>query len=387
MNRTRKIKILFDAGPLVNGSMSGVGKYTQGLIESLASNYPDSLEFVGHYFDFLNRKNPSTLPKAPNIKYRKSTILPGKLFTLLRRMGVWIPFEFLVKERGDFHLFPAFIGWPSLFKTPSAPVIHDLTYLDYPEYVNSKAGSALTKLVPNSLSRASFIITVSESSLAGIQKVYALGDKKTLVTPIPPVGLAVIDVSRANILVEDLGVNTPYILFFGTIEPRKNLVTLLSAYELLSEELRAKFALVLAGGQGWNDDKILEKISTLKLSGYKIVQTGYVSDDQRAALYMKASLFILPSFYEGFGMPLLEAMFYQTPVIASKISALEEVAGNAALYCDPTSAADIADKLNKLLANNALQQELIDLGNERLKDFDWRSVAKGVYEQIVAVIK
>lgn len=385
--KNRKIKILFDAGPLVNGNLSGVGKYTQGIISELAENYPKELELVGHYFDFLGKKDLSSLPQAQNIRYRKTIVLPGKVFNLLRRHGIWIPFELLVKERGDFHLFPGFIGWPSLFRTPSAPVIHDITYLEFPQYVSDKARYTLQKLVKPNIDRASFVITVSESSKAGINKAYGPLLKTILVEHIPPVGLVEISEPEATKAIKDLGIDQPYILFLGNIEPRKNLVGLIDAYSQLPEAVRNKYALVLAGGSGWKNEEILQKINDLRNSGSKIYKTGYVSDKQRAALYMRATVFVLPSHYEGFGMPLLEAMTYQTPMLVSNIAALKEVAQDSALYCDPNSPQDIANRLKQLLDDKTLQKQLISKGNERLRDFSWEKVTKDLYEQIVKAVK
>lgn len=385
--KNRKIKILFDAGPLVNGNLSGVGKYTQGIISELARNYPNELELVGHYFDFLGKKDLSALPLAQNIRYRKTVVLPGKVFNILRRLGFWIPFELLTKERGDFHFFPGFVGWPSLFKTPSTPVIHDVTYIDFPQYVSPIARNDMQKLVKPAIDRAAFVITVSESSKAGVVKEYGDLGKPILVEHIPPVGLLKISNLDADDEIKELGINGSFILFLGNIEPRKNLVGLLNAYSLLPVATRDQYGLVLAGGSGWQDDEILEKIKSLRGSGSKVYQTGYVSDEQRSALYMKATVFVLPSHYEGFGMPLLEAMTYQTPVLASDIAALKEVAQDSALYCDPNSPEDIAIKLQQLLEDKSLRDKLVAKGNERLKDFSWEKVTKDLYEQIVKAIK
>lgn len=381
------IKILFDAGPLVNGKMSGVGKYTQGLVSELAKNYPESLELVGHYFDFLGKKDLSALPSAQNIRYTKTVVLPGKVFNMLRRLGFWIPFELLTKERGDFHLFPGFVGWPSLFNTPSAPVIHDVTYIDFPQYVSPIARNDLQKLVRPTIKRASFVLTISESSKTGIVKEYGDLGKPVLVEHIPPVGLLKISNLEADGATKELGINGSFILFLGNIEPRKNLVGLLNAYSLLPEATRNQYGLVLAGGSGWQDEAILEKIKSLRDSGSRIYQTGYVSDEQRSALYMKATIFVLPSHYEGFGMPLLEAMTYQTPVLASNIAALKEVALDSALYCDPNSPDDIANKLQRLLEDKNLRDSLVAKGNERLKAFSWEKVTSDLYDQIEKVVK
>lgn len=385
--KNNKIKILFDAGPLVNGNLSGVGKYTQGIISELARNYPDNLELVGHYFDFRHGKDTTALPHANNIRYTKTVVLPGKVFNMLRRLGFWIPFELLTKERGDFHLFPGFVGWPSIFNTPSAPVIHDITYLEFPQYVSPIARNDLQKLVRPTIKRAAFVITVSESSKAGIIKEYGNLDKPILVEHIPPIGLLSISELEAGDAIKELGINGSFILFLGNIEPRKNLVGLLNAYSLLPDDTKNQYGLVLAGGSGWKDEEILEKIRSLRDSGSKIYQTGYVSDEQRSALYMKATVFVLPSHYEGFGMPLLEAMTYQTPMLVSDIAALKEVAQDSALYCEPNSPEDIANKLQQLLSDSLLQKQLVSKGNERLKAFSWEKVTEELYDQIVRVVK
>ena len=385
--KNRKIKILFDAGPLVNGNISGVGKYTQGMISELARNYPDELELVGHYFDFLGKKSIANLPQATNIRYRRTVLMPGKIFNMLRRLGFWIPFELLTKERGDFHLLPGFVGWPSLFNTPSSPVIHDLTYIDFPQYVSPIARNDLQKLVRPTIKRSSFVLTISESSKEGIVKVYGDLNKPILVEHIPPVGLLKISGSKADDAIKELGIKGSFILFLGNIEPRKNLVGLLNAYSLLPDNTKNRYGLVLAGGSGWQDEAILEKIKTLRDSGSKIYQTGYVSDEQRSALYMKATVFVLPSHYEGFGMPLLEAMTYQTPVLASDIAALKEVAQDSALYCDPHSPEDISSKLQQLLEDKNLRDDLVAKGNERLKAFSWEKVTSDLYDQIEKVVK
>lgn len=382
-----KIKVLFDAGPLVNGNRTGVGRTTEGLILALAHNYPQEIELVGHYFDFLGRKQGIDLPKAPNIRYKRTVFVPGKIFNMLRRLGFWIPFELLVKERGDFHFFPGFIGWPSLFRTPNAPFVHDITYIDYPEYVNGPARFDLKTIMPRTLKRASFVITNSNSSKSGLLGAYNyLKPKSILVAHLPGVNLVKIPRQEALKRLKNLGIKSPYLLFFGTLEPRKNLVGLLNAYELLPAKLRQKYALVLGGGKGWHDDEILETIKRLKANGANLIQTGYVSDEDRAALFMEATVYILPSHYEGFGMMLLESMAYRTPTLASNIPVLREVAKDAALFCG-TSSEEIAAGIARLAGNKKLQSKLVEAGDERLKDFSWDEVAEKVFKRILGTVR
>lgn len=384
--QTRRLKIIFDAESLVRGNLTGVGRSTEGLIAALARNYPHDVELVGHYFNFLNRLNPSsTLPTGPNIRYRRTVTLPRQVFTMLRRLGLRIPFELLAKERGDFHLFPAFIGWSSLFKTPSAPFIHDVTYLLHPQYVNDIARYDLIKLVPQTIQRASFVITNSQSSKEGLQSAYKL-QIPVLVEHIPPVGALDIKDKQAGLLLQKLGIHTPFILFFGTIEPRKNLTNLLQAYTQLSPDIQRTHALVIAGGKGWHDTAIIDQISQLQASGVNIKQLGYVSDQERAALFKKTAVYVMPSYYEGFGMQLLEGMTYRTPMIASDIPVLREVAQDAALYCN-TDADSITKAITVVISDELVRQKLIKAGVARLTNFSWDTVSHQIFRAIKEAVK
>jgi len=377
----KPIKILFDAVPIAKAQLTGVGKTTEGLILALAQKYPEDVELVGHYFSFLGRNKGFTLPTAPNIRYTKTVLVPGKVFNLLRRLGVPVPYEFLVKERGDFHLFPGFLGWPSIFMTPSTTFFHDTTYLTHPQYVSTTNCHDLVKLMPGVVNRASFVITNSESSKQGLVEAYGTPSKKIIVEHIPPVDIARLDDAEAVKRTKKLKINGDFILFFGTLEPRKNLVGLMHAYEKLPKEIRDTYSLVIGGGKGWKDEEIMKTLKRLKDSGAHIVRTGYVTDEDRAALFMKASLYIMPSHYEGFGMQLLEAMTYETPMLVSDIPVLHEIGGDAAAYCG-TSAEQIVDGIVKVLSDNALRTKLVAAGNKRITNFSWDKVATDVFTRI-----
>ncbi len=383
----KPITILFDAVPLAQANRTGVGRTEVGIIEALAKFYPNEIELVGHYFDFLGKKGDLTnyLPSAPNIRYRRTVLLPGKVFNMLRRMGIPVFYELLVKERGDFHFFPNFLSWPSLFKTPSAPYVHDITYIDLPEYVRGPNLFDLRRLVPGTLRRSVFAVTNTESSRKGLQKTYPWYKKPFVMAEIPLVEAVTIPKKEADERVKSLGITKPYLLFFGTIEPRKNLVGLLGAYKLLSPDVRNTTSLVISGGKGWKDDDILQTLSQMKQDGYDIIETGYTSNEDRAALFMNTRLYILPSHYEGFGMQLIEAMFYKTPILTSDIPVLREVAQDAALYC-ATDAASIAQGVEKLMSDSALRENLISRGTKRLADFSWQKVAKNLYTAIKDIV-
>lgn len=379
--RTKPIKIAFDAVPLASPTLTGVGKTTKGLIEALATTYPHDIELVGHYFSFLGKNDGFSLPQATNIRYRRTVLLPGKVYNMLRRLRVPVPYELLTKERADFHLFPGFLGWPSLLRTPSATFFHDITYITNPEYVSGPNCYDLTRLMPGVVERASFVITNSESSKRGIIDAYGTPSDKIVVEHIPTVDTVQITQTDADTRIKKLGITGPYLLFFGTLEPRKNLVGLMLAYEKLPDDLRQKYTLVITGKKGWKDEEILVTLERLRRSGAKILQTGYVSDEDRAALFMNTALYLMPSHYEGFGMQLLEGMTYGCPMLVSDIPVLREVAKDAAQYCatDPDS---IAEAISSLLRDDAAQKRLIAAGKQRLKAFSWDTVAHDVYGKI-----
>lgn len=376
----KKLVIAFDAECLV-GPRSGVGYYTAGLIESLATSYPDT-EFVGHYFNFLGKRTITELPHAKNLRYVVTKTLPAKVPNMLRRLGVWLPFEFFTGRRADFHLFPAFIGWPSLFGAKSAPVMHDVAFLDHPQYVSRVTRYDLTKLVPREIRRAAFIITISNFTAERLRNQFAIGRRPVVVTGIPLVDTAEVTPGEVEKLVEKLGITGKYVLFLGNMEPRKNIQQLITAYINLDPKIRGDYTLVLAGGKGWLDKDIYTAIEQARTRGIRIVATGRVNERERAALYRRATVFASVPIYEGFGMPLLEAMHYRAPVLASDIPAHREAAGDAALYCSPHDANDISRKLRQLLQENTLRTSLIRKGTSRLEAFSWKRVADLVMKEI-----
>lgn len=386
--KNKRVKILFDANPLAQEKMTGVARAELGLIKALSAEYPTQIELVGHYFDFMGGKNHDhtlTLPKAQNIRYRRTILLPGKLFNMLRRYRIPVFYEVLVKERGDFILFPNYLGWPSLFRTPSAPCVHDTTYIELPEYISKPNLFDLRTILPSTLKRSSFLMTDSYASRDDLRAAFPHYNKPLVVTYVPLVDAVTLPSHRAEKYIAESGVRSPYLLFFGTLEPRKNLVGLLRAYMLLPKSIQDMYSLVVAGGKGWNDSEILDILEKAKNEGLSIIQTGYVSDKQKAALFMKATVIVVPSHHEGFGMQLLEAMYYETPLIVNDIPVLREVAGDAALYCN-ASADSIASAIQKLLGDENLRRQITIHGKKRLRDFSWPDIARRVYEAISNVL-
>lgn len=171
-----------------------------------------------------------------------------------------------------------------------------------------------------------------------------------------------------------LGINSPYILFVGTLEPRKNLKRLLMAYALLDGVLRNRTRLVIAGGTGWGDVDIPTIVSELQLDGQVIV-TGYVDDTQLATLYAHARFLAMPALYEGFGLPLVEAMSFGVPALTSNCSSLPEVAGDAGVLVDPFDVDSIAKGLSTLLSDDEYRDRLASKATLNAKRFSWKHAA------------
>ena len=373
------MKITFDASPLLT-SKTGVAYYTEQLVGALAKEYPDDLELVGFYYNFLGRRNSTHLKHTRNLRYNHFSIIPSKVIFQLRRFGVECPIELLAGGRGDFVLYDNFIGYPSLFNTPSAPVIHDLTYIDLPDYVSGKLRRDLIRLMPKTIKRASFVITVSEFSKKRVMEVYGLTSEKVVVTPIPPQTPLVRDTTAVGTELKKMGVRKPYILFLGTVEPRKNIPNLIDAYLQLPSATRNTYDLVIAGMIGWNCDKELRKIK--ETVGKGVIHLGYVSENQRAALYQHASLFAHASFYEGFGMPVLEAMSYGVPCTISDIPIYREIAGDAAVFFNQDKPASIAASIQDLLTHEQKRKNLSQRGLEHVAEYSWQKSAKTLYKAI-----
>jgi glycosyltransferase involved in cell wall biosynthesis len=363
----------------VNSTKSGVGFYTHHLITSLAEQYPEEIELVGHYFNFLGKKKPTDLPTAKNIRYKQSRILPGKILSLSRRLGDILPLEALFRCKGDVTLFTNFVNMPSLFKTPSILVVHDLCYKEVPQYVSEKNRLYLVKNVPKSIKRSQIILTISLSTKEKITQFYSVSEEKIILTPIPPI-------EKPSNTTKKSKLDKNYILFVSTLEPRKNVINLVKAYEKLDKKIHNNYSLILAGGSGWYMDETLSYIDSLQKEGFDIITPGYISEEEKDSLYHNASLFVFPSHYEGFGMPILEAMSYGIPTAVSDIPVFHEVSNKASVYFDKDDPISIATAIEKILTSKKLQNQLIQDGYENLKRFSWQQNSKLLFDEIHKII-
>jgi glycosyltransferase involved in cell wall biosynthesis len=372
------MRIIFDANPLTLNK-SGVGHYTHELIQSLADSHPDA-SFVGYYFNFGGLKQITGLPEAPNIQYHELRLIPGKVLGVSRRLGFQFPLQIFVREPADIVLSTNFVPTLKKRKAKRVTAVHDLAFIDCPQFVAERNLSFLQKWAPKAIKHADLILTISEFTKSRLMDMCKVPADKIHITPIPPASHPKSDPA----ILTKLDIGDGYLLFVGTIEPRKNIGNLVEAFALLPEELHHTYPLVLTGGKGWRDEAILARIEELQKQGLKIILTGYVTDAERAALYENATACVLPSHYEGFGMPVLEAMSYGKPVACSDIDVLHEVAQDAAVYFDKDKPQVIADCLQKLLDDPSELKTLSNRAKSRVAAYPtWKNVADSLYERLI----
>ncbi len=372
-----KLELFFDIDSAAQPNKSGVGHYSLGLLEALAST--GKFDITAHYFNFLGQHDPE-FTVIDNVTFVSSKIIHRKLFNLLKRFKINIPIELLTRHRFDFAVFPNFTNKASLLKTPYCVTVHDLAFLKFADTVSGRNQSDLKKFVPKAISDAQFIICISNSMAKEIQETYKIQGKPTVITHIPPtINPRLIPLNSEGYL-KKLGINQEYILFIGNLEPRKNLPNLVRAYLLLSSTIKHKYKLVICGSLGWNNGELLDLLE--EKNKKNIILTGYVDEPTKYALYKNASLVVLPSFYEGYGMTAIEAMYFDKPLAVSNIPVLHEITNNQANFFDPNSTDSIKDALEQSLTSpNKYNTKSL------LKDLTWQKVTSDLVGKILEFSK
>ncbi len=255
---------------------------------------------------------------------------------------------------------------------PEVISILDVSYKYFPELFKKKDLVQLALWGGYSVRHASKIVAISESSKNDIIKEYK----------VPPTKVAVVHLGIKNAreskmtkkeLFEKYSIEEPYILFVGTLQPRKNIVRLVEAFSRMDMNMK----LVIIGRRGWKFEEILEAPARFGVKE-QVLFLEDVTDENLPEFYKNAELFVLPSLYEGFGLPILEAMKYGCPVATSNISSLPEAGGDAAIYFDPENVDDMAHAIEKVLSDKKLRGGMIKKGHDQVKKFSWEKSAREV---------
>lgn len=276
---------------------------------------------------------------------------------------------------------------PPICPCPTVVSVHDIAFKRYPEFFPAHVRLVLSLLVPLSMRRAAQIITISESAKNEIVAHYGIPEEKITVTYLAAAPHFAIDDDRSRWaqVKERYGVEGDFILAVGNLQPRKNIRRLIQAYAQLPTYLQSRYRLVIVGQALWLHSDVYQTSVENNLQD-RVVFTGYVPEPDLVLLYNAATLFVYPSLYEGFGLPVLESMACGTPVITSNCSSLPEVAGQAAILIDPTKTTEISEAMASVIADPDLAQSLSEQGLERAQIFSWQQTARqtrDVYAKVV----
>ena len=381
------LKITFDAVPISNEKITGIGWCEVGQTQALAELHPEN----SYEYSFFSSGDKERIKRVKKFAGKRIKLNCSDFSGYIYRAASTffpVPYSLFFGKKADItHFFNYII--PPFVHGKKVVTVHDMVYKAFPETVRGRTRFMLNMGLKRSMKRADIIVTDSEFSKAEIIKYFPQHEKKIRVVPC---GADLekfrpcTDLQRIADVKQSLGIEGDYFLYLGTIEPRKNLERLIAAYGHLAAKLGDKCPkLVLAGGKGWLNDGIYSRVERMGLTD-KVLFTEYVPSEDLTPLMCGALAFVFPSLYEGFGMPPLEAMACGVPVLASGEASLPEVTGDCAVICDAYSVKSIAKGLYRLCSDKALREELSRRGFERAQKFTWQRSAEilfNIYKELL----
>ena len=371
----RAMQIGIDAR-LMYHQPAGISRYTRHLIRAISR-----IDHTDEFVVFQHRRHLEPVIEVAN--FRRATLFAPVHSRLEQGM---LPFE-LARFRLDLLHSTDFIP-PLRTSMPTVITVHDLAFLHWPHFLTQDS-AAYYGQIDRGVRRASHIIVPSESTKAdliaqlGVREetvsvIYEAADERFVPLPIEP--------TRREVC-RKYGLPDSYVLFVGTIEPRKNVDGLLHAFRrLLDRDGVGDAGLAIAGGRGWLYEEVVDLVKTLRLEE-RVFLLGRIPDEDLHKLYVGARCHVHPAHYEGFGLPPLEAMACGTPTVVSNVSSLPEVVGDAALLVSPQDSEEMAVALQRLLTDDALHAELREKGLQRASCFSWDQAAHrtlDVYRRVIA---
>ena len=352
---------------------TGVGHALYDLLEALAAlDAPD--EITAFYFS--RRRHHLGLPFChKRFRERRIGFPPGRLLSALWKRWPWPAVDRFLDNADGWH-FPDFVARP-VRRGKVIVTIHDLSFARLPETVEPRNRAYLSRNVPRSLERADAVIAVSDFTRRELEALFPVCRGKVCVIhhgvrrlfrPLTDLD----DAARAHLP----PLPKRYVLAVGTVEPRKNIGTLLDAMSILRRDAALRdVRLVLAGGPGWLAADVEQRLAAEHHAG-TLVRLGYVADEALRRLYCGAAVLAFPTRYEGFGLPALEAMACGLPVVCSNVASLPEVVGDTAILVEKAAPETLADALKRVLGDEALAHDLRRRGLDRAADFTWDKAAR-----------
>lgn len=368
----RRPQIAIDYTPAL-AQRGGIGRYTRGLVDALLAD-PEALQRWRLCLVVARDAPLAHLPALPaGVRLRRLPLPAIWLTRLWHRARLPVPLDPWLGGADLFHATDYLL--PPLLRARGLVTVHDLSYLRHPEAALPALARFLGAAVPRSLARARLVLADSQSTQRDLEQLLGLPPRRVAVVGAgvePRFGQA-LGPAEMEAVRTRLDLPGRYILGLGTLEPRKNFLGLIRAFERLAPA-HPDLHLFIAGGRGWLYEPILAAAAGSAFAD-RIRLAGFVDDRDLPALYRMAEAFAFPSFYEGFGIPILEAMASGTPVVTADNSSLPEVAGDAALRVETGDDAALADALVRILDQPALRAELIARGRARAAGFSWEAAA------------
>lgn len=369
------MRIAINAIFLQNNPMEGYGHYTAEVLQRIIASHPSD-EFLLLYDrpwenDFTNQSNVTHLLVTPAARYP----LTFKYWYDIKATAA------VKKWKADVWFQP--YGFCSLTSSvPQVLMIHDLAFKHYPQYISWHQRLYYRWFTPAFIRKAKKLITVSAFSKNDIIKTYRAADNKTIVIPgAARTGFVPLDWEEKQAVKDGYADGREYFLFVGGIHPRKNLLSLLKAFSHFKKWQHSNMKLLVAGRMAWQYDDLIEKMKTYKYRE-DVVLLDYLPETQLQRVVGAAYALVYPSWFEGFGLPILEAMQAGVPVICSNTSSMPEVADDAALLVDPGNHEAIGKEMLALYRSEGVRNAFIEKGLQRAQLFSWDNTADAIYQEL-----
>ncbi len=390
------MKIVANANSLLT-PLAGIGQYTYQILSHLKKI--DSENDYTYYYGFYSKE----LPRIPNAGEKKPISFDQRIIQTLKGIKNILADVPIVGPMGrelrtfafrttqawkgnkfDLYFEPNFLPLDEIEARKTVTMMFDLSVLLYPEWHPKKRVKSFARNFKKAVQKSDIILTATEYVKSQMNDHLHIPNDKIIVIP---ACCNEIFKGSENLLLSENNLNIPeqFFLFVGSIEPRKNILSLIKAYQQLPDYLKKEVRIVFCGPKGWKNEDLFKYIQQNQLDD-RFIFFNYIADEQLLLLYKKAIALVYPSYYEGFGLPPVEAMASGCPVIASDIPTHREVCGNNVLYIDPHSIEQLSDTMKKVIEESSLRESLKLKGLERSKNFSWSKAARATLEVFKTLI-
>lgn len=386
MAQNRILNIGIDGTPLLR-EVDGVGRYTQQLLLSLLEISNAELTILA----FADEKKKQTLLTQSSRVHNHYFPIPRKPYQASFSRLAAMPIDSLAAGCNfDVIFSPNFTLFPYIKTRPSAILVHDTAFADAPQYLNDANRRYLARRVPWSIDRTDLVFTNSTFTRNRLLELYDVNPSKVKILP------GGVDsrffhaaTHQTNAAVrKKYALGEKYILFTGTLQPRKNVITLIKAYASLPSSIQTDYQLVLCGAKGWKNAELDSYLAANPNLNKHVNFTGYINDEDLPVIFQQASLFVFPSLYEGVGLPVIEAMAAGTPVISSALAPLKSIAGDTIRYTNnPMDADELRKRMLTILGSTKSVASIMTVGARGVAEkYNWSSGAQVLLEELGSIV-